>query len=360
VSEGQSFYTRHEHGGHPVHLLDRDEKGRRAVRIDYPTDSDYGGPVIYPSARQMLMALHDGKDPHLPLDRYLRRGKWQQSEGGILLAVWDCEASVGAQQVQQVTRTSTLSQPLSVSPGFSEAVGMRQTPSKSTPKRKSQSFRQTSGPTPSSLDHPLVMTAPAAVPLGIDLDRRGHEVAKIFYKHFGRWVFQYGYDSNDVLQEIYKGILARNNGICPFDVNKSSFGHYVHRVCGCIMANYHRREKRYRGRYRLGVKGYNEQGDWCDQDVAQNTSLREQQVSERGNEVADPTDLLAYVLSPDVPGKRPDGLDDSLLADVLGMMSEGYTQPEMARSVGRPKSLVVRAVRYIRRLALQWGRPGSS
>jgi len=94
--------------------------------------------------------------------------------------------------------------------------------------------------------------------------------------------------------------------------------------------------------------------------VAQNTSLREQQVSERGNEVADPTDLLAYVLSPDVPGKRPDGLDDSLLADVLGMMSEGYTQPEMARSVGRPKSLVVRAVRYIRRLALQWGRPGSS
>lgn len=357
MSEGQSFYTRHEHGGHPVQLLDRDGRGRRAVRIDYPTDSDYGGPVIYPSARQMLIALHGGKDPHLPLDRYLRRGKWQQSEGGILLAVWGVPQ--GHQQVQQVTRTSTLSQTLQVSPEISNAVGNPQTPSKSTPKRKSQSFRQTLKSTTSRLDHPLVIAGVGDVPLGIDLDRRGHEVAKIFYKHFGRWVFQYGYESNDVLQEIYKGILARNKGICPFDVRKSSFGHYVHQVCGCIMANFHRREKRYRGRYRLGVKGYNEQGDWCDQDVAQNTTLREQQVDERGNEVADPSALLAYVLSPDVSGKRPDGLDDGLLTDVLGMMSEGYTQPEMAQSVDRPKSLVVRAVRYIRRLAIQWGRPGS-
>ena len=53
-----------------------------------------------------------------------------------------------------------------------------------------------------------------------------------------------GYDPEDVLQEVYKGLLARNEGSCRFDPRKSSFGHYVHMVCGCILANYHRKYSR--------------------------------------------------------------------------------------------------------------------
>lgn len=80
--------------------------------------------------------------------------------------------------------------------------------------------------------------------LGIDLDKRGIEVRKLFYAAFARGLVKDGYDPEEALQEVYKGLLARNLGKCPFDVTKSSFGHYVHIVTRCVLANYIRKEKR--------------------------------------------------------------------------------------------------------------------
>lgn len=82
--------------------------------------------------------------------------------------------------------------------------------------------------------------------LGIDLIKRGHEVRKLFFAAFARGLVKDGYDPEDVLQEIYRGLLARNKGTCPFDVKKSSFGHYVHIVSRCVIANYVRKEQRRR------------------------------------------------------------------------------------------------------------------
>ena len=82
---------------------------------------------------------------------------------------------------------------------------------------------------------------PASIIRGVDLDKRGHEVAKLFYAGFARSVIGRGYDPQEVLQEVYKGILIRNKGKCPFDPKKSTFGHYVHMVIKCILANYLRR-----------------------------------------------------------------------------------------------------------------------
>lgn len=79
---------------------------------------------------------------------------------------------------------------------------------------------------------------------GIDLAVRGHEVRKLFYAAFARGLVKDGYDPEEALQEVYRGLLARNAGTCPFDVKKSSFGHYVHIVTRCILANYIRKEKR--------------------------------------------------------------------------------------------------------------------
>lgn len=79
---------------------------------------------------------------------------------------------------------------------------------------------------------------------GIDLAVRGHEVRKLFYAAFARGLVKDGYDPEEALQEVYRGLLARNAGTCPFDVTKSSFGHYVHIVTRCILANYIRKEKR--------------------------------------------------------------------------------------------------------------------
>lgn len=93
---------------------------------------------------------------------------------------------------------------------------------------------------------PVQRTVYRSVGVGIDLDRRGVEVRRLLYAGFGMRMARAGYDPEDVLQEVYRGILVRNRGKCPFDVRKSSFGHYVHMVIECILSNYHRRESRRR------------------------------------------------------------------------------------------------------------------
>lgn len=83
--------------------------------------------------------------------------------------------------------------------------------------------------------------------LGMDLSIRGHEVEKLFYaekrRSYTAVLLREGHDPADFLQEVYRGLLARNRGTCPWDASKSSFGHYVHIVIGCVLANYLRRER---------------------------------------------------------------------------------------------------------------------
>lgn len=80
--------------------------------------------------------------------------------------------------------------------------------------------------------------------LGIDLSLRGHEVRKLFYAGgFTRVLTREGIDPEEFLQEVYRGLLARNRGACPWDHRKSSFGHYVHIVIRCVLSNYLRRER---------------------------------------------------------------------------------------------------------------------
>lgn len=80
--------------------------------------------------------------------------------------------------------------------------------------------------------------------LGIDLSVRGHEVRKLFYAGgFTGTLVREGIDPEEFLQEVYRGLLARNRGTCPWDHKKSSFGHYVHIVIRCVLSNYLRRER---------------------------------------------------------------------------------------------------------------------
>lgn len=80
--------------------------------------------------------------------------------------------------------------------------------------------------------------------LGIDLSLRGHEVRKLFYAGgFTGVLTREGIDPEEFLQEVYRGLLARNRGACPWDHRKSSFGHYVHIVIRCVLSNYLRRER---------------------------------------------------------------------------------------------------------------------
>lgn len=93
---------------------------------------------------------------------------------------------------------------------------------------------------------------------GIDLALRGHEVRKILYKCFGGKLRAGGYDPEEVLAEVYKGLLIRNEGKCPWDPTKSSFGHYVYMVCNGVLGNYHQKVQRRRRVIQTGLRSFNE------------------------------------------------------------------------------------------------------
>ena len=73
--------------------------------------------------------------------------------------------------------------------------------------------------------------------LGIDLNKHADDVKRLFYSQFGAKVIKLGFDPEDVLQEIYKGILIRNEG-SPFNPAKAKFSTYVVMVCRCVVSNY--------------------------------------------------------------------------------------------------------------------------
>lgn len=81
--------------------------------------------------------------------------------------------------------------------------------------------------------------------MGIDLAKRGVEVRKLFFASgMQRSILAAGLDPEDFLQELYRAILARNMGTCPWDQKKSSFAHYVHLVMGCVLSNFLRKGNR--------------------------------------------------------------------------------------------------------------------
>ena len=104
---------------------------------------------------------------------------------------------------------------------------------------------------------------------GIDLGVRGHEVRKILYKCFGHKMLVGGHDPEEVLSEVYRGILVRNEGKCPWDPAKSGFGHYVYMVCSGVLVNYHQRARRRQGHEQVGYGMYVE-GEWTEKDIKDN------------------------------------------------------------------------------------------
>lgn len=73
--------------------------------------------------------------------------------------------------------------------------------------------------------------------LGIDLNIFGDDVKRLFYSQFGTKISKLGFDPEDVLQEVYRGILIRNQG-SPFNPAKAKFSTYVVMVCRCVVSNY--------------------------------------------------------------------------------------------------------------------------
>lgn len=183
-------------------------------------------------------------------------------------------------------------------------------------------------------------------PRGIDLAKRSHEVRKLFYAGYGRRVAKYGYDPEDVLQEIYQGILVRNKGKCPFDASKSSFGHYVHMICGCIVSNYRRRYSRLERNEQFGVPSWGCESlvlDVGQADIAVEEPLQHDLVA---------VDSVHRALS-DVVGRRATvlGADSTLARRCLDLMGQGYRKGEIVSLTGERPGTIAKILRMIRKTA---------
>lgn len=171
-------------------------------------------------------------------------------------------------------------------------------------------------------------TTPGRLTIGIDLRHRYEEVRKIIYKGFRARILASGFDLEDVLQEVYLGLVVRNNGRCPWDARKSSFGHYVHMVTSCLLANYHRKE----------VRRPERNADALGPDLELGVYDLEQ--GETGEKLA--IESLERFLG-EGTSKR-----------VLGPLLQGKSKREIASDLDLPESAVAKAISNLRGSASSW------
>jgi len=87
-----------------------------------------------------------------------------------------------------------------------------------------------------------------SVKLGIDINEKHIDIKKIFLKKYSQVVLNSGNNSEDVLQEVYKTILIKNKGRCPFDPRKSAFSTYVMMIIHNVVSNYLTKSGKYTNR----------------------------------------------------------------------------------------------------------------
>lgn len=159
--------------------------------------------------------------------------------------------------------------------------------------------------------------------LGIDLSEKFLDVKKLFLAGFGKKVVQRGFDPEDVLQEVYKGLLVRNYGKCPWDKNKATMGYYVHMVSSNILSNYTRKRDRVKSNEVVGWRGPD--GEF--HDVAESSLSRDRQ---KPIDESSTRDLSRWVIE----NVDLDYASKLRLKQILPLLIEGHTKREISRRVG--------------------------
>jgi len=198
------------------------------------------------------------------------------------------------------------------------------------------------------------MAAPVSVvmtgPQGIDLLNRSHEVRKLLFAGYGRRIFAGGYNPDDVLQEVYQGLLVRNQGKCPWDPSKGSFGHYVHMVCGCVFSNMGRKQRRRDKMEQVGLSCLRD-GEFKSMDVAEVTNIPAPETAENKEAALEgaAADLTRYILDHAKTG------DPVYLAiAILPHVHAGEARKDIAERVGVSMPALSRAISYLRKSSLAW------
>ncbi len=301
------LFARSEHGGHKVVPLLTTTSKIRGLEVWWPD-----GPRTYSSNRQALIALVNKspvlipglKDPKTSFDRYFRRGKYLREDVPELdiLTLFRPDESLALLPSSKVSLQETSEE--------------------------------------------LAILSPKKV-LGIDLGKRGHEVRKLFYAGFARKVARRGYDPEDVLQELYKALLIRNRGKCPWDPQKSSFGHYVHMVAGCIISNYVRRYGRLEKNETFGIQDPDgEVIDVAEADLSVIDAEQENLVSYKKTR----EEILGLVLM-EAPNR---GISQKVAEEVFDLVSGGSKTRDLKKELPYPPQQLAEAVKLVQDIARLW------
>ena len=90
------------------------------------------------------------------------------------------------------------------------------------------------------------------IKLGVDLSKYKEDIKLIFYKRQAHRMIKEGLDPEEVLQEVYKGVLIRNRGKCPYDPRKSAISTYIVLVMDCIIMNIVNKHRKDKERFEFG------------------------------------------------------------------------------------------------------------
>lgn len=291
------LYARYEHGSYPIRVVPKPGVSSKGTFEILSKEGDVQ--AQYTSARNLITALTQNPGHHISFAQYFGRLKCPAPVGGSILDLFSVQ-----------------------------------------PKPKKQA---------------LIVSPPT---IGIDLAVRGGEVRKLLFAGFGSRIARAGFDPEEVLQEVYRGILARNRGICPFDARKSSFGHYVHLVISCILNNYHRRETRHRTIEQVGMTAPLALRDGAEINggIVDAATIAEQMSSAQINPHSDGSMKSAVQkLTQHLERKSAQGaIIDPMAAQIATLLAEGLNRKEIAAVTGIPVIRISKSISTMREHLQDW------
>lgn len=323
-------------GSAPRVLYSRVTDGSRPVRVldDGYEVIEQGGVAKHFATAQGLLAELTGHPTgrHWSLDRYFGTGKFEKPSMGQT-DVFDLFAH------QEVA-------PIVLQPLAPSLITLRSSMDITVPAERISPTQKNPGMAVSPARETLVVEGP----VGIDLTRRAHEVRKLLFAGYGKRIFASGYDPDDVLQEVYRKLLVANQGKSPWDPSKSSFGHYVHMVCGSALSNFHRKQKRIKEMEQIGIKSLHKDGLRMG-DVGSATNLAAKTTVETQDsllsEAAD--DLIEFILD-----SHPHDTTTHLAIAILPHVTSGESRKQIAIDLGISMAALSRAVSRLRASACAW------
>lgn len=330
-------WTRWEHGQIPVSVWETETRS-----LVYELEREQGS-EFYRSARRLLKAV-TGKDRHQTFGTYFKldQAKDLACKPSILTVLDKQRRKVRVPAVKgELRETKPVVDAVEVetqSPGFDLQPtddGLKLTAGANG--TRVRELVSAFGGLEAVLDSVVEeLDASEDITLGIDLENRSHEVRKLLFKSFRGHMLARHYDPDDVLQEIYKGLVTRNSGMCPWDGRKSTFGYYVTLVSRCVLTNYHRKAQRRLDREHIELDEgmLAPAGTW----------------SESSDELAMGA-LHDWLADPEHGGDTPDGL---MAVEVLPFVTQGMQRREIVDATGHKENLVSRGLAHLRKWSRAW------